>query len=637
MTEYGQGPGPEPWRPEDPSYGNPGDPGYAGQQVPPGPDPYGGRPYRQAPDPYGQQAPHDPGGYAAPQDPLGQDPYGRPSPYPPQSETPAYDPWGTGAHQIPGHPHPGHSAHPGPAGHPEPSSPDPMGRPGQPTFQGPGAYPDQPQQPDPYAGQTGGWDTGAYGQPGYGAGDPYGGPAHGHHGHHGAGHGHGLPEGAGGPGAAGAPGGPAGAPGPGRPGGAGRTGEPEPDPPTDWDPGPDQGEHAFFAGGDEDDEDDEAGYGAGRRKRDERRGRAGKGRKQRSGCACLGASLALAAVVGGGGYFGYTFYQDHFGPPPDFSGEGTGATVTVEIPEGAGGYTMGRLLKEKGVVKSVDAFVKAQQDHPKGQMIQNGVYTLRKGMSGASAVELMLDPKSRNNLIIAEGRRNTWVYEQIDKRLELKAGTTKAVAKKNWKKLGLPSWARNHKDVKDPLEGFLYPSSYPVAKGMKPQDVLRRMVKTATQKYEGLDLAKEAKRLHLDGPWQLVTVASLVQAEGKTHEDFRKMAEVIYNRLKPDNTQTNQYLQFDSSFNYLKNESRIDIGEAEINSNHDPYNTYTRKGLTPGPIGNPGAEALRAALHPTQDGWIYFVATDGMEKTEFAKTYSAFQQLKAKFNEKGGA
>jgi UPF0755 protein len=244
----------------------------------------------------------------------------------------------------------------------------------------------------------------------------------------------------------------------------------------------------------------------------------------------------------------------------------------------------------------------------------------------------MLSPESRDNLIIAEGKRNADIYRLIDKRLEVKDGTTAAVAKKDWKKLGLPDWALNHENVKDPLEGFLYPSSYGISKGQKPEDVLKQMVQRATRTYEKIGVEKKAKSLGLEDPWQLITVASLVQAEGKTHDDFRKMAEVVYNRLKPTNTETNQLLQFDSSFNYLKNESNIHISESEINSNKDPYNTYTNKGLPPGPIDNPGDVALRAALNPTKDGWIYFVATDGVSKTEFAKNRAEFEKLKEKFN-----
>lgn len=346
--------------------------------------------------------------------------------------------------------------------------------------------------------------------------------------------------------------------------------------------------------------------------------------------------LVLGGGVAGVGYFGYQFYQERFGPAPDFAGDGNGEAVTVTIPKGAGGSTIGQELKRKGVVKSVDAFISAQQSNPQGKSIQDGVYTLQKEMSAESAVKLLLSPESRSNLIIAEGKRNVDVYKLIDKRLEVAEGTTAKVAKTEWKNLGLPEWAMNHKNVKDPLEGFLYPSSYSAAKGQKPEDVLKQMVARANEQYEKVGLEEKAEGLGLDGPWQLLTVASLVQAEGKTHQDFRQMSEVIYNRLKPTNTETNQELQFDSSFNYLKGQSEIRISESEINSNPDPYNTYTNAGLPPGPIGNPGEEALQAALNPTSDGWMYFVATDGVNKTEFAKTHDEFLKLKDKFDAASG-
>jgi UPF0755 protein len=407
----------------------------------------------------------------------------------------------------------------------------------------------------------------------------------------------------------------------------------EQEPETDWDPGPDQGEHAFFAGGDDDDDGEEPGD---RRRRDDQRGRSGKPKKRRNGTACLIVVLVLGGGLAGVSYFGYQFVQDRFGDAPDYAGDGNGQEVSVEIPEGALGYKIGQVLKDAGVVKSVAAFVAAQESNPQGKTIQDGVYTLQKHMSADSAVELMLSPKSRDNLIIAEGKRNADVYRLIDKRLGVKEGTTAAVAEKDYKKLGLPAWAMNHPNVKDPLEGFLYPSSYGVSKGQKPEAVLKQMVARATRMYEKIGVEKKAESLGLENPWQLITVASLVQAEGKTHDDFRRMAEVVYNRLKPTNTETNQLLQFDSTFNYLKNESNIHISESEINSNKDPYNTYTNKGLPPGPIDNPGDVALQAALKPTKEGWIYFVATDGVSRTEFAKTHAQFLKLKEKFDASSG-
>ncbi|MFH8418786.1 endolytic transglycosylase MltG [Streptomyces collinus] len=576
MTEYGRGQGSEPWHPEDPLYG---DGGWGGQQAHQGQQsPYGGQPQHYPEQPqqqYGDWGTGEQAGYGQAQQ---QYPY----------DQQQYAAQAHGHQQYPGQQDPGHQQAQGYH---------------QQQYDT-GGWANDPHQQLPYPGDAGdpyGQQTPAYGggqQEYYGTPDAYPPPEP-----------------------------------PGRRG-VEPAQEPAQEPATDWDPGPDQGEHAFFAGGDDDDDGDEPGQ---RRGREDKRGRGGgKPKKRRNGMACLLVVVILGGGLAGVSYFGYQFYQDRFGDAPDFAGEGNGQQVTVEIPEGALGYKIGQVLKSAGVVKSVDAFVAAQQSNPEGKSIQDGVYTLQKQMSAESAVELMLSPKSRDNLIIAEGKRNADVYRLIDKRLGVKGGTTAAVAEKDYKKLGLPAWALNHPDVKDPLEGFLYPSSYGVSKGQKPEAVLKQMVARAAATYKKAGVEKKAESLGLENPWQLITVASLVQAEGKTHDDFRKMAEVVYNRLKPTNTETNQLLQFDSSFNYLKNESNIHISESEINSNKDPYNTYTNKGLPPGPIGNPGDVALQAALNPTKDGWIYFVATDGVSKTEFAKTHAQFLKLKEKFDASSG-
>ncbi|MFJ8311923.1 MULTISPECIES: endolytic transglycosylase MltG [unclassified Streptomyces] len=569
MTEYGRGAGSEPWHPEDPLYG---DQGWGGQQAASGQAPHGGG--QQPPQQYHPQQP---------QDQYAQHPQGQYVPQPHYAEQPQQ---------------------------------------GYPQQQ----YPAQQQYPDRYAQQqqqpqqqyNGGWDTGQQ------AAMPYAGPQPDAYPNGYAGEGHdfyGTPEAY---------------PPPQPPGQRQAPTVPEvPEQGQEWnaEPEPQEENHPFFTGVDDSERDDgdpgsggSTGDGGGR----DRRGKTKK--KGKSGRACLVLTVIFALGVGGVGYFGYEFYQSKFGAAPDYAGAGTGETVTVEIPTGAGGSEIGQLLKQAGVVKSIDAFVQAQNDNPKGKTIQAGAYTLQKGMSAANAVALMLNPSSRNALIIPEGKRNAWVYQQIDQRLGVPDGTTKDVAFKSADSLGLPDWAKGHKNVKDPLEGFLYPASYPVAKGMKPADVLTKMVNRASSEYGKQDLAAEARKLGVDGPWQVITVASLVQAEGKTPDDFQKMAEVVYNRLKPSNTQTNQKLQFDSAYNYLTGKSNIKISESEINSNPDPYNTYRQRGLTPGPIGNPGSEALAATLNPTTDGWLYFVAVDGEHKTEFAKTYSEFLQLKGKFN-----
>ncbi|WP_435611019.1 endolytic transglycosylase MltG [Streptomyces sp. C10-9-1] len=655
MTEYGRGAGPEPWHPEDPLYG---DQGWEGRSAP-GHAPYddGARQYpaqgqdqypyaydpqhgeqsaypQQTPDPYPQQYQ---GGYEAQ---GGQQ-------YPQQYGTQG------GQQQYPGQYGPQDGQQQYPQQHGTPGGQDPY--PQQYGTQG-----GQQQYPGQY-GTQGGQQYGAPGQqdPSWGAGPEAAAYGTGQAGAYGGGHPQGYgnrqeadyyatPEAYPPPRPPGRRDGPAPEPGP-EPGPAS---EPEPGPVSDWDAEQDRQEedHPFFTGQDApprrrgrgrrgpdedpdapDDRDDPDDGDPDEDGPEEHRGGRGKGkRKSRNGLACLVVVLVLGGVFGGAGYFGYQFWQDR-GKVEDFAGAGTGQ-VEVEIPKGATGAQIGNILKTAGVVKSVDAFVRAQGDNPRGTSIQDGSYLLKKEMSGKAAVDLMLSDASRNNLVIPEGRRNAQIYAEIDKRLGLEAGTTEDVARKKAGSLGLPEWATGHENVKDPLEGFLFPAAYPVAKDAEPEAVLRKMVARANQEFEKAGLQAEAEGLGLENAWELLTVASLVQAEGKTHDDFRKMSEVVYNRLKPTNTETNQLLQFDSAFNYLKGQSEIDISEKEINSNRDPYNTYTQKGLTPGPIGNPGNEAIAAALDPTKDGWMYFVATDGMKVTEFAKTHDDFLKLKRKFN-----
>ncbi|MGW2634365.1 endolytic transglycosylase MltG [Streptomyces chattanoogensis] len=381
-------------------------------------------------------------------------------------------------------------------------------------------------------------------------------------------------------------------------------------------------EHSFFADNGEDDEDyddDPRDRRGGRDRRGKRNGKSGKKNKRRSGTACLVVTLVFAGAVGAVGYFGYDFFMAHFGAAPDYEGEGSG-TVEVEIPAGSSVAEMGQILAKKGVVKSDGAFTDAAVESGKDKVLQPGTYSLRKHMSGAAAVTLMSDPKSRNGLTIREGLRAGDVYKLIDKKLKLKTGTTKQIAKSQAKNLGLPSWADDSAKIKDPLEGFLYPSTYSVGEGAKPSAVLKQMVARANQVYEKYHLPQSAQRLHLDSPMQLLTVASLTQAEGKYKHDFVKVARVVYNRLKPNNTETYGLLDFDSTVNYARSQSTLDTGSVDdLRHFNDPYNTYKFKGLPPGPIGNPGEVALKSAINPAKGNWYYFVSINP-ETTLFAET-----------------
>ncbi|HEX5568943.1 MAG TPA: endolytic transglycosylase MltG [Streptomyces sp.] len=603
MTEYGRGPGSEPWYPDDPLYG---DPGWNGAQQGDW-DPYGGQQQQQYHPQHQPQHPSQQQPHASHQEPHHQDPHL--SPYGGQGwETQgggqpygmAPDPYG----QQPADPYGQYHGQPG---HQD-LYPDPPGQQGHFGHQGHFEHPHQGHQgqyPDP---------SGHQGDHGH----------HGHHqghegqypGHHGAQDAH-----------------------PPQPGPHGhqpqqpptaqgrRRGEPEPGGPdsgpdeeTGWDPGPDQGEHAFFADdhddrdhGEDDDRDDRPA-----RVRD-RRGRA----KRKNAGACLVVAVVLVGGVGTVGYFVHDFYQSRFAAPPDFSGQGNGE-IQVEIPEGSSLAQMGAILEKAGVVKSQGAFIEASNANTKALTIQPGVYMLRKEMSAKAAIEMMLDPASQNALIIAEGKRASEIYALIDEKLGLEEGATAKAAKEA--DLGLPEWAG-----KDP-EGFLFPAKYTVGDKTRPEDLLRQMVDRAEKEFAKVDLVGQAGELGLETPLDVLTVASLVQAEGKYKHDFVKVSRVVYNRLKPGNTETNGYLQFDSTYNYAKNQYTLDVPSPSAMARFDhPYNTYAKKGLPPGPINSPGAEALHAAVEPAEGGWYYFVSVTE-ENTVFTDTYKEHQKYVEEFN-----
>ncbi|MBW5482071.1 endolytic transglycosylase MltG [Streptomyces bambusae] len=604
MTEYGRGQAPEPWHPEDPLYG---DPGWTGQHQVPQHYPQDQQQYQQPQAQYQQHQQYPQQQYATQQHQQYPEQYGQqvqpqmqpqqmhPQMHPQQMQPHMQQPvaqqtyggqaWDTG--QMIGLTDP-QAAHPQ-AAHPQVAA-------------------------DPYAtGQT------------YVGADPYaGGEAY--------------------AGAAGYAQQPAGYPGEAPDLYTSDEAYPPPAPPNQRHLAPERTEDAP----DTDEDDDEADEPASAGRRTDRKGakgakggngaasgksgKSGKGKKKgRNGVACLFTSLVLIGIVGGGGYYGYSFLQDRFGAPADFTGAGT-EPIDVEIKPGSGLGQMGRTLKEAGVVASAEAFVSAASANPKGKNIQPGVYPLRKRMSAKEAVAVMVDPTKLNVVTIPEGWRNAAVYEAIDKKLKLQSGTTKDVAKRELKNLGLPTWAdsANPKMI-DPLEGFLYPARYDLTVGMKPEDLLKQMVAKANESYAAHGVEAKAKELGLSSPLQVVTIASMVQAEGMSHDDFKKMSDVIYNRLKPTNTVTNRKLEFDSTINYLKGTSNINVSRTETRTLDNPYNTYFHAGLTPGPIGNPGDDAVNAAMNPDGGGWMFFVSVDG-KKTTFTRTFEEHDELVKEFN-----
>jgi UPF0755 protein len=105
-------------------------------------------------------------------------------------------------------------------------------------------------------------------------------------------------------------------------------------------------------------------------------------------------------------------------------------------------------------------------------------------------------------------------------------------------------------------------------------------------------------------PYQVVIIASLIEAEVKRPQDFPQVAEVIINRMH-----RGMPLELDSTVNYALGTSKPFLSPTDLKT-ASPFNTYVHTGLPPTPIDSPGQDALQAALNPAQGNYLYFVTTD---------------------------
>ncbi|MFP3986408.1 endolytic transglycosylase MltG [Streptomyces sp. E11-3] len=240
-------------------------------------------------------------------------------------------------------------------------------------------------------------------------------------------------------------------------------------------------------------------------------------------------------------------------------------------------------------------------------------------VAAAVAVPLLMrgdDTQRPESLLIPEGWRSNQVYEAVDKALGVPAGTAKKAAGKA--RLKLPG------DAGGNPEGYLFPATYPIGGQSTPTSVLSYMVNTANKKFGASAVIQGADR-NAVSVYQTVTIASIVQAEAETKEDMGKVARVVYNRLD-----RGMPLQMDSTINYALNRSTLDTTSTDTKI-ESPYNTYARMGLPPTPIANPGDDAIKAALNPTEGDWLYFVTVKPGD-TRFTADYAEQQRNVDEFN-----
>ncbi|MFH9092402.1 endolytic transglycosylase MltG [Streptomyces albidoflavus] len=230
-------------------------------------------------------------------------------------------------------------------------------------------------------------------------------------------------------------------------------------------------------------------------------------------------------------------------------------------------------------------------------------------------------PRDLGSLTVPEGRRATQVYALADQALGLTEGTTRQAAKDT--RLALPAAADGNP------EGYLFPATYPLDESTTPATLLAFMADTTDERFREAGLDAGARRLGLSA-YQAVTLASIVQAEADTPADMGKVARVIHNRLDQDRA-----LEMDSTLNYALGRTSLDTTHEDTRTD-SPYNTYQRPGLPPTPIGNPGEQALRAALDPPAGDWLYFVTVRPGD-TRFSEDYAEHRAHVEEFNRERAA
>jgi UPF0755 protein len=295
---------------------------------------------------------------------------------------------------------------------------------------------------------------------------------------------------------------------------------------------------------------------------------------------------------------------------PITSTEKSDQDVAIEIAQGATGSDIAAQLFEKGVVKSVRSFFGVAVGDTRAAKIAPGVHMISRKLCAKDALEQLLDSKRIAGLInVVEGEWNSEVFDDM-----VKAGYQRSEIKKAFAQLRLPAGFKS-------LEGLLFPAQYSFAKGTSASAAIESMVERAQMELKSAGILEAKGKFNSQ---ELLTIASIIQAEGGL-ADFTKVSRVIRNRLEKG-----MPLQMDSTIHYaqkLRGNIFLSTKSTLLNS---PYNTYRRYGLPPGPIGNPGRQALLAAVNPEPGNWIYFI-TVAPNDTRFTSSFDEFGLWKVEY------
>lgn len=171
------------------------------------------------------------------------------------------------------------------------------------------------------------------------------------------------------------------------------------------------------------------------------------------------------------------------------------------------------------------------------------------------------------------------------------------------------------------LEGYLFPDTYNMSKGVTVDILVKQMLANLDRRIAPFSTQIEASEYSLH---EILTLASLVEKEARTDEDRKLVAGVLLNRLR-----IGMRLDVDATVRYLTNNWTEPITSADLAIN-SPYNTRKNGGLPPGPICNPGLDAITAVLSPTSSDYFYYLH-DADGNTHYGKTLDEHNINKAKY------
>jgi len=368
------------------------------------------------------------------------------------------------------------------------------------------------------------------------------------------------------------------------------------------------------------------------------RNRAERGRRRRrfAGRAALALLVLIMVVVV---FVGTRLWNTVFGPGDDYTGDGK-RDIVIRVQDGDSTTMVGETLQNQQVIKTVRAFVNAAHGNHAINSIQPGFYRMRTEIPAADAVARLTDPNNRvGRLVIPEGRqlddttdmktnkvnpgiltlisRSTCVDLDGNRRCVSVDDLRNAATNSSPITLAVPPWAiqpvnelgKDHRRI----EGLIAPGTFNVDPSASADSILTSLISSGAVEYTTSGLLDSAQGMSLS-PYDILVVASLVQQEANP-QDFAKVARVIYNRLQNHHT-----LEFDSTVNYPLDRREVATSDAD-RALKTPWNTYVSQGLPATAICSPGVDALRAAEHPEQGDWLYFVTIDNQGTTLFTKDY----------------